>query len=75
MQDLYQDVNMVKKKVYLMCSISRLAFHKVLALPFKNLAGSKRDYAILLLLTQGCGKSISVFQCCYNFKLFSSVLI
>ena len=62
MQDSYQDINMVKKKVYLMCSISRLAFHKVLALPFKNLAGSKRDYAILLLLTQGCGKSISVFH-------------
>ena len=76
MQDLYQDVNMVKKKVYLMCSISRLTFHKVLALSFKNLTGSKREIMqFCCLLTQGCGKSITVFQCCYDLKLFSSVLI
>ena len=37
MQDLYQDVNMVKKKVYLMCSISRLTFHKVWHYPSKIL--------------------------------------
>ena len=76
MQDLYQDVNMVKKKVYLMCSISRLTFHKVLALSFKNLAGSKRDYAIWLMLSQGCGKKyLRLSKYCHNFKLFSSVLI
>ena len=77
MQDLYQDVNMVKKKVYLMCSISRLTFHKVLALSFKNLAGNKKEIMqFCCLLTQGCGEKVSPsFKCCYNFELFSSVLI